>query len=109
VKNYVQTGDNLTLTAPYAVSSGDGALVGAIFGVAAGDAANGADVDLVTRGVFTLDKVAADDFSAGEAAYWDDVAKLVTVTAAGNTRIGVAVAAAGAGTGTVQVRLNGSF
>ena len=109
MKNYVQTGDNLTLAAPYDVSSGAGALVGVIFGVAAGDALTGEDFDSVTRGVFTLDKVGADDFSAGEAAYWDDAAKLITVVTAGNTRVGVAVAAAGAGTGTVQVRLNGSF
>ena len=109
MKNHVQCGDNLTLPAPYDVSSGDGVLVGAIFGVAACDALTGADVDIVTREVFTLDKVAGDDFSIGEAAYWDNAAKLVTVTAAGNTRIGVAVAPAAAGTGTVDVRLNGSF
>ncbi len=37
MKNYVQKGETLTLAAPYAVSSGAGALVGAIFGVAAAD------------------------------------------------------------------------
>ena len=40
MKNFVQPGSTITLTAPYAVASGDGLLVGAIFGVAAGDAAN---------------------------------------------------------------------
>ena len=38
MKNYVQPGNTITLTAPYAVTSGDGLLVGAIFGVAAGTA-----------------------------------------------------------------------
>ena len=37
MKNYVQPGNTITLTAPYAVTSGDGFLVGSIFGVAAGD------------------------------------------------------------------------
>ena len=41
MKTYVQPGNTITLTAPYAVASGDGLLVGSIFGVAAG-AANGA-------------------------------------------------------------------
>ena len=41
MKNYVQPGNTITLTAPYAVSSGDGLLVGAIFGVATGSAGNG--------------------------------------------------------------------
>ncbi len=39
MKNYVQPGNAITLTAPYAVASGDGLLVGSIFGVAAGAAA----------------------------------------------------------------------
>jgi len=32
-KNYIQSGNVLTLTAPSDVSSGDGLLVGSIFGV----------------------------------------------------------------------------
>ena len=45
MKNFVQPGNTITLTAPYAVTSGDGLLVGAIFGVAAGTAAIGEAVD----------------------------------------------------------------
>ena len=33
MKNFVQPGNTITLTAPYAVASGDGLLVGYIFGV----------------------------------------------------------------------------
>ena len=36
MKNYVQPGNTITLTAPYTVASGDGLLVGSIFGIAAG-------------------------------------------------------------------------
>ncbi|MEC5321762.1 DUF2190 family protein [Aurantimonas sp. A3-2-R12] len=109
MKNYVQKGENLTLPAPYALSSGDGALVGSIFGVAAGDAAIGAEVDLVTEGVFVLPKVALDAMAVGTPVYWDDAAKLVTITATGNTKIGVSVATAVNPSGTTSVRLNGAF
>ena len=33
MKTYVQPGNTITLTAPYAVASGDGLLVGSIFGI----------------------------------------------------------------------------
>ena len=52
MKNYVQPGNTLTLTAPYAVTSGDGLLVGSIFGVAGGDAASGATVEAALRKLF---------------------------------------------------------
>lgn len=109
MKNYIQTGDSLTLPAPYDVDSGDGALVGSIFGVAAGDASTGEDVDLVTRGVFELPKTSALAISVGDKLYWDNTAKLVNKTATDNTLIGVAVSAAVNPSGTVNVRLNGSF
>ena len=105
MKNFVQKGENLTLPAPYALSSGAGALVGSIFGVAAGDADNGADVDLVTEGVFEMPKVSALAISIGDKLYWDDTAKLVNKTASGNTLIGVAVTAAANPSGTVNVKL----
>ena len=41
MKNYFQPGHTITLTAPAAVTSGGGLLVGAIFGIAAHDAASG--------------------------------------------------------------------
>ena len=44
MKNFVQPSNTITLTAPYAVASGDGLLVGSIFGVAAGAAALGESV-----------------------------------------------------------------
>jgi predicted RecA/RadA family phage recombinase len=109
MKNYVQKGENLTLPAPYAVTSGGGVKTGLIFGVAAGDAADGAEVDLVTQGVFDLPKVSTDVFAIGAAAYWSDTSKLVTSTASGNTKIGVTIAAAANPSDSVAVRLNGAF
>ena len=109
MKNYVQTGDNLTLPAPYDVDSGDGALIGSIFGVAAGDADSGDDVDFLTRGVFELPKTSALAISIGDKLYWDEGEKAVNKTPTDNTLVGVAVSAAVNPSATVNVRLNGSF
>ena len=63
MKNYVQKGENITVTAAAAAASGAGVLVGNLFGIAAGDAAIGEDLDLVTVGVFAMPKVATDAFT----------------------------------------------
>ncbi len=107
--NYVQRGVNLTLPAPADIASGSVVSVGAIIGIAAESALSGADLDIVTLGVFTLPKVSALAVAIGDKVYWDATAKLVTNTASGNALLGVAVAAAADPSGTVNVRLNGSF
>ena len=109
MKNYVQRGDTLTLPAPRDLVPGDGALVGAIFGVSNGAVLTGTDADLDTEGVFNLPKVAALPIAIGDVVYWDNGTHLVTKTAGGNTRIGVAVTVAGNPSATVNVRLNGAF
>ncbi len=109
MKNYVQCGDTLTLTAPYAVASGAGALVGAAFGVAISDVANGAEGEFRLVGVFTLTALGTDVGAQGAAAYWDNAAKRITVTSAGNTKVGVFATAKANGDATARVRLNGSF
>ncbi len=107
--NFVQQGSVLTLTAPYALSSGDGFKVGSILAVAAADAASGATVEGITEGVFTLPKLSTGVVAVGDQLYWDDTNKEVTLTDISNTLIGVATTAAGNGVTTVNVRLNGSF
>lgn len=109
MKNFVHIGDNVTIPAPATVTSGEGVLVGSLFGIAATDATTAAALTLSTTGVFELPKVAADEMEIGEPIYWDDTAKLVTVTATDNTKIGVAVSDAGNGAASVRVRLNGAF
>lgn len=86
--NRTQDGDVLTVTAPYAVSSGGGMLVGSLFCVATSAAASGATVEAHTEGVFTLSAVTADTGSVGAKIYWDNTAKKVTTTATSNTLIG---------------------
>lgn len=109
MKNFVQEGKTLSLTAPYAVASGDGFLVGTIFAVAAGDADSGAPVEGVTEGVFDLVKVGSQAWTVGAAIYWDNTNRHCTTVATGNTLIGKAVAAVGSGANETvgRVRLNG--
>jgi predicted RecA/RadA family phage recombinase len=111
MKNYIQPGNTITLTAPYAVVSGDGLLVGAIFGVATGSAALSEPVEAALVGVFDLKKVGSQAWAAGDKVYWDNANKQTTKTDTGNTLIGAAVeAVAGGATDTIgRVRLNGSF
>ena len=103
-KTYIQPGHTLTIPSPGAIAPGDVVVVGEIIGVAAGAAALGEPADVHVVGVWSLPKVAGDDMSVGEAIFWDSAAGLATVTATGNTRLGVAVAA---GAATVAVRLSG--
>ncbi len=107
MNNFKQQGDTLVLTAPYAVASGAGALIGAIFGIAAIAIANGVKGPFKTNGVFALPK-AAGAVTEGAIVYWDNTAKNVTTTASGNTKIGAAVAAQASGDATVTVKLNGT-
>ncbi len=111
MRNYVQKGETLTLTAPYAVSSGGGALVGSIFGVAATDVASGAEGEFQVEGVFDLARETGGGtaWSAGDLVYWDNTNKRATKTATSNKLIGVAVRAAADGDATGRVRLNGAF
>lgn len=106
MKNCVQpNGSPLTLTAPRALASGDGFLVGAIFAVAASAAANGTPVEGEVHGVFTLPK-ATGAITAGARVFWDNTNFVVTTTATSNFHIGCATAAAASGDATVNVNLD---
>lgn len=111
MKNYVQEGDRLDLTAPYAVTAGQGALIGATFGVAITDIANGAVGTFTTEGVFTLTKAtgASTGGAQGALAYWNNTNRNVTASASGNTKIGVFTATCADADATCRVRLNAAF
>ena len=108
MKNFIQKGNTITLTAPAGgVTSGGGVLVGSLFGIAAGDAVENAGVEVQTCGVFELPK-ATGAITQGAKVYWNNTNKNVTTTASGNTLIGAATVAAASGDATVIVRLNGT-
>lgn len=106
MKNYFQPGRALTVVAPEGgVSSGDVVIVGSIVGIATTDALAGADVEIETEGVFSLPKKTGDVFTVGALVYWDAIPGEATVTATGNTVLGIAVQAAAGPAGTVRVKL----
>ncbi len=107
MKNYVQPGERITLTAAAIAASGDVVKVGNLIGVAFGDAAIGEPLVLSTFGVFDLPKVETDAFTVGAIAYHRASDGLVTTTASGNTRVGLAVTVAGNPSASVNVRLDG--
>lgn len=107
MKNFVQEGEILTFTAPYAVNSGDGFLVGTIFAVATTTAANGATVEGKVEGVFDLTTLGTDTPSAGTKAYWDNTNKRVTTTVGTNTPIGAFVTAKASGVTVGRVYVDG--
>lgn len=108
MQNFIQKGESLTVTAPAAVSAGDGVKVGQLFGVAINDAASGDDVVIVREGVFNLPKKGTDDISQGDLLYWDNSNKYLTLTSAsGLLIVGVAVADAGTSATTVDAALDG--
>jgi predicted RecA/RadA family phage recombinase len=111
MENFVQRDDQdngLVVTAPYARSSGEGVLVGAMFGVCVDAASSGASVVVKRYGVYTLPKAtgAGENPSAGAVVYWNDSNKNITTTSTSNTRVGYARAAKGTGDTTVDVVLD---
>lgn len=106
MRNYVQPGDTLDLTAPSGgLASGQPHLFGGIFGIAATAAAQGKKVAVKVEGVFNLPKATGGGLTEGQAVYWNATNKNVTGTATDNTLIGHAVEAAAAGATIATVRL----
>jgi predicted RecA/RadA family phage recombinase len=107
MRNFVQPGDSLPLSVPYAggVLSGQGVLVGALFGVAAFDGAQNAAVECQTKGVFDLAKEPALAIAAGARLFWDNTNRRLTTAATGNHQVGIAVQAALAADATVRAVL----
>ena len=104
--NFIKSGRNLTLIAPYNVLSGGGFKVGNIFAVAANDTLVGATVECDVVGVYDLAKDASV-FAQGDLIYWDDVNKVATSTVGANLVIGQCEIAAVTGAATVRTRLMG--
>lgn len=108
-KNYIAPGVVITLAAPYARTSGQGARIGALFGVAASDVLSGAQGEFHIEGEWQLTKStgAGTALELGGKVYWDDTARACTGVATSNLFIGHATAAAADGVASVNVRLIG--
>jgi predicted RecA/RadA family phage recombinase len=106
--NKVGDADVVTVTAPAAVASGAGVLVGLLFGVAIHAAASGAPVAIMTEGVFRLPK-ASGAINEGVRVFWDNTNGNVTTTTTSNNCIGWAVGPGNYASGATEilVRLGG--
>ena len=108
MKNFVQHGDTLDLTAPAGgVISGTAYLIGALFGVAVASADAAATFPLRVVGVYTLPKATGEAWAEGAILYWDNTNKRLTTTSAGNTKVGTVASAAVSAASTGVIRLNG--
>ena len=101
MKNFVQTGDILTIVTSTDVASGQLVNIGDLFGFANSTALVGEDVAISTRGVFETTVDAPAGVSVGDVICFDG-ASLTTETDDGGdpatafSRVGVAVTAAAA-------------
>jgi predicted RecA/RadA family phage recombinase len=109
LRNFVQSGEVIAITAAAAIKAGDGVVVGTIFGIAATDGAIGDTVQIQVEGVFELPKVAAVAMNQGARAYWNVAAgQVVAAPGAGICTIGAVTEAAGSSAPSCRVRLDES-
>ena len=106
--NLFADGDRTELTSPYAVTSGQGMLVGTLFGVALSSVAISTPVAVAHVGIWDITKEPSLAISAGARVFWDNANRRVTTTTTSNVCIGHATVAALAADTTVRVRLAGS-
>lgn len=107
MKNFVQEGKVLELTAPAGgVVSGTGYIIGGMLCVAMVDAAATEKASFLVEGVAELAKDTAD-FAEGEIVYFDGATNLCKDSASGFYKCGTCVEAAATGDGTVKVKLLG--
>lgn len=110
MKNFIQEGKNLTLTAPGGgVVSGTVYLIGSLLVVATVTASEGESFVGLVTGVISYTKPGSQAWTEGAKVYWDNSAKKFTTTSSGNTLAGVAVEAVGSGADetTGKLRLDG--
>lgn len=108
MRNYIQPGTTLTLTAPVGgVVSGTPKKIGSLVVIPADTVAAGESFEGQREGVFSVSKVSAQAWTEGALIYWDNAAALFTTVAGGNTLVGVAVEAAANPSSTGKVYLDG--
>ncbi|CAN1564419.1 COG5471 Uncharacterized conserved protein [Caulobacteraceae bacterium] len=107
MRNFVGSGDRVTLTAPASgVTGGVGYVIGAMFVVAIADAAVGVRFVGQREGIVSLPKPAGV-INEGVRLWWNNTTKQVaTASAAGLFPLGTAAAAAVTGATTVEVALD---
>lgn len=114
-KNFRAQGQNMTVVATGAVTSGSFQVVGDMFGVALTDAVVGEEYALRTGGVFDdLPKASAAEPGQGDAAYWTGTEMTTAADDGGDPataylKVGVFAQPAANGDTNCEVRLNAAF
>lgn len=103
-QNFVKDGCVIEVTLGATIAAGAGILIGSLVGVALKSGVSGDTINVALVGVWDLPK-APGAVTQGAALYWDNTAKKVTTTSAGNTLMGYAYAAALSGDANARVRL----
>jgi predicted RecA/RadA family phage recombinase len=95
MKNFLQPGETVELTAPSGgVVSGGAYLIGGLFGVAVFSAAEAEKFNLVRKGVFTFDKTTSQEYAEGDPLYFNPATGKLTNVAGSLRRVAIATAAA---------------
>jgi predicted RecA/RadA family phage recombinase len=110
MKNFIQPGDVVTVTAPRTVTAGEIVVVGLLAGVSVHAAASDTPVEIQTSGVFEVAKASAQAWATvGLPIYVVPGTGLATTaTTTGNVLIGTNLATAVNPSATGLVRLNGT-
>lgn len=103
---FLQDGHSIDYTPGSDVAAGDVVVLGSLVGIATRSIPANTMGALAISGVFRIAKLSTDVVTAGAVLYWDNTNKRVTLTASGNTRIGLAVAASPSGQATADVLIN---
>lgn len=108
MKNHVQEGDYIEITAGSNIASGDLVQFGNLHGVAVTDIANGEKGNICLEGVFTLPKLtgaAGDACTAGGPVYFSSGSVSGSDSSGSRKLVGHSLAAANQAATTVLVRL----
>lgn len=105
MNNFVQPGRTLDYVHTAVVASGLAVLIGTVLVVPGANAGVGVPFPGTIEGVFNLPAATGTAWTMNTPVYWDDTNKRVTITAAGNTKIGMVAAPklAAAASGSVKL------
>lgn len=109
MKNFIQPGHSLPLTAPAGgVTSGEAVLIGALVVIPSVDADEGKTFAAHIGGVYSVTKTTGEAWTEGAILYFDDSTGAFTTTASGNYKAGVASETAASGDTEGAIRLDGT-
>lgn len=108
MQNFVQAGDCIRITAPYAAPAGGLIHIGELVGVTFNPAVPGSETDVSLTGVYRVNKPALEAWAAGQIVYLMLTDRsLTSSTGADRVKAGHVWRTATAGTNTAEIKLLG--